>query len=158
MPRFFRPALRICDTLGLAALAAIPAAAAPEAAGAPGAARVWFLWPSNSNVGYDTGAAPMIFANGVPVGAIRGGTDFYRDLAPGTYSFTVEPYGLPTGQAATLTLAPGTQTYLQVLWGPTWERGYVGGRGQMADSFFISPMSRRLAEAYLPTLAYIGPR
>ena len=37
------------------------------------------------------------------------GTEFFRDFAPGTYTFTVEPYGLPTPQAVTLQLAAGKQ-------------------------------------------------
>jgi hypothetical protein len=86
---------------------------------APGTARVWFFrgWDSLSGQGFVYGAAPTIYANGAPVGDIPTGTDFFRDFPPGTYNFTVEPIGLPTTQAATVQLAAGTQSYLQVQWG-----------------------------------------
>ncbi len=85
---------------------------------APGTARVWFFrgWDAPSGQGFVYGAAPTIYANGAPVGGIPTGTDFFRDFPPGTYSFTVEPIGLPTAQAATVQLAAGTQSYLQVQW------------------------------------------
>ena len=47
----------------------------------------------------------------------------YR-LIPSAYSFTVQPYGLPAGQADTAQLAPGTQTYLEIQWLASWEEGY----------------------------------
>jgi hypothetical protein len=63
-------------------------------------------------------------------------------------------YNRPT----TLQVTPGSQTFLQVQWSPAWEQGYAGGRGQMHSSFFIVTMSPQLAQAYLPTLANLGPR
>ena len=86
-------------------------------------ARVWFLrgWDAPSGQGYVYGAAPTVFANGASVGDIPLGSSFFRDFSPGTYSFTVEPYGLPTPQAATVQLAAGTQTYLQAQWIASWE-------------------------------------
>src|ERR1700751_3738528 len=85
---------------------------------AAGSARVWFFrgWDSLSGQGFVFGAAPVIYANGAPVGDIPTGSSFFRDFPPGTYSFTVEPIGLPTAQAATVQLAAGTQTYLQAQW------------------------------------------
>ena len=123
-----------------------------EPAANPGLARVWFLWPSDSPTGYDNGAAPTIYANETPLGAIRGGSKFFRDFAPGAYRFTVDPFGQPTRQALTLQLAPGTQSFIEVQWAPTWEEGYPSGRGMMASSFFVLNMSPQLAQAYLPTL------
>src|SRR5262249_15358730 len=81
---------------------------------APGIARVWFLRESDPVRGYVEASAPMVFANGSPVGRSLPSTVFYRDFAPGNYSFTVEPYGggLPTGQAQLAQLVAGTQTYL----------------------------------------------
>jgi hypothetical protein len=158
MRKFRLGAMLVAGFLGTLAGFLSQAIAAPEVAANPGAARVWFLWPSDSLVGYDTGATPTIYANGTPIGAIRGGSQFYRDFPPGTYQFSVDPYGLPTGQVQTLQLAPGSQAYLQVQWSPTWQQGYPGGWGLMARSFFILPMSPQLAQAYLPTLANLGPR
>jgi hypothetical protein len=85
---------------------------------APGMARVWFLraWDAPSGQTYVYAAAPVVYANGAPLGDLRVGTSFFRDFTPGTYTFTVQPYGLPTPQAPTLQLASGTQTYLQAQW------------------------------------------
>jgi hypothetical protein len=81
--------------LGLAVFADCSMAAAAIAqemqtpAVQPGMARVWFLRPAGSLNGNVWAAAPMIYANGAPIGDIPAGTEFYRDFRPGTYSFTV---------------------------------------------------------------------
>src|SRR5215472_5282126 len=82
--------------LGCAAETSTP----PIPALAPGIARAWFLrgWDAPSGQTSVYGAAPVIFANGAPIGDIRTGTKFFRDLPPGTYRFTVQPFGLPTSQ------------------------------------------------------------
>ena len=145
--------------LGLVALAgSMPdAMAAPDtpqaSAQSPGAARVWFLRPAASN-SYAYGAAPMIYANGTPVAEIPANAGFYRDFAPGRYRFTVQPYGSPNKKADTVQLAPGTQTYLEVQWIPTWEEGYASGR----NSFFVVNMSPQIAQDWLPALNLIGQR
>ena len=122
---------------------------------AAGMARVWFLRPEGSLNGNVWAAAPMIYANGAPIGDIPAGSEFYRDFRPGTYSFTVQPYGLPTGQADTVQLAPGTQTYLEIQWLASWEEGYPeAGWGFAPNTFGILTMSPQLAQAYLPSLTY----
>jgi hypothetical protein len=155
---FITPALL---GLSLVVLADFPPQAAATAAKpqtpavAPGMGRVWFLRPAGSTNGNVWAAAPMIYANGAPIGDIPAGTEFYRDFRPGTYSFTVQPYGLPTGQADTVELAPGTQTYLEIQWLASWEEGYPeAGWGFAPNTFGILTMSPQLAQAYLPTLAY----
>jgi hypothetical protein len=155
-----RKYLLIPMLLGLAAVAGSisPAMAAPETAQvttqSPGAARVWFLRPAGAN-SYALGAAPMIYANGTPVADIPSNAAFYRDFAPGTYRFTVQPYGSPNHKADTVRLAPGTQTYLEVQWIPTWEEGYAtGGR----HSFFVVNMSPQMAQDWLPALNIVGQR
>jgi hypothetical protein len=118
-------------------------------------ARVWFLRPAGSVNGNVWAAAPMIYANGAPLGDIPEGTEFYRDFRPGRYSFTVQPYGLPTGQADTVQLAPETQTYLEIQWLASWQEGYPeAGWGFAPNTFGILTMSPQLAQAYLPTLTY----
>lgn len=150
-------AFALClSALGLTSPQAI---AAPDAGPAPdstAAARVWFLRPLDSTNGDVMGAAPEIYANGAPVAALPSGTKFYRDLPAGTYQFTVQSYGQPTGAADTVRLAPRSETYLQVQWAPTWEEGYSGARGVDSHSFFVLTMSPQLAQAYLPTLTYLG--
>jgi hypothetical protein len=144
--------------LGLASLQAIAAPDARPPSDNTGSARVWFLRPLDSISGNVMGAAPEVYANGAPVAALPAGTKFYRDLPAGTYQFTVQPYGQPTGAADTVRLTPGSETYLQVQWVPTWEEGYPDGRGLDSHSFFVLTMSPQLARAYLPTLTYLGQR
>jgi hypothetical protein len=135
------------------------AAAAQAPAIRPGTARVWFLRASDSPRGDVQGAAPIVFANQAPVGDLPVNSKFFRDFTPGTYRFTVQAYGLPTPQATTLQLAPGTQAFLQVQWGASWQQGYPeAGFGFAPNTFIITTMSPQLAQAYLPTLDYLGPR
>lgn len=134
-----------------------PAVAAPEAALGPGSARVWFLRTA-ACCGDSTGASPMIYADRQPIAAIGESSEFYRDFPAGTYRFTVEPYGMPTGQAQTVDLQPGTTTYLQVSWLSTWQMGYPSDSGYFAHSFFILPMSPHSAVAYQSTLTNLGSR
>lgn len=128
---------------------------------APGAVRVWFFrgWDSPSGAKYVYAAAPEIYANGAPVGNLPVGSDFFRDFPPGTYTFTVEPYGLPTPQAIKLQLAAGTQNYVQVQWVASWEFGYPEADFSFApNTFGVLAMSPQVAQAYLPTLTYLGQR
>ncbi|HEY2539968.1 MAG TPA: hypothetical protein VGI28_10840 [Stellaceae bacterium] len=143
--------------LGLAASANLaPKAVAAAAEGQTSTmARVWFLRSASSLNGNVWAAAPMIYANGARVGNIPAGTEFYRDFPPGTYRFTVQPYGLPTGQADTVSLAPGSQTYVQIQWSASWQYGYPeAGWGFKPNTFVVTTMSPQLAQAYLPTLTY----
>ena len=72
------------------ALAAVPPT--DMAASNQSTARVWFLRPTSSANGTVWGASPTIFANGAPIAPLPPNSAFYRDFAPGTYSFSVEPY------------------------------------------------------------------
>jgi hypothetical protein len=133
--------------------------AALEGTGNPGLARVWFLWTSDSTVGGDTGAAPMIYANGTPLGALHAGSAFFHDFLPGTYQFTVDSYGLPNNKAYAAQLAPGTQSFLQVQYQPTWQQGIPStGFAATSYAFFVIAMPPQLAQAYLPTLTNLGAR
>jgi hypothetical protein len=139
--------------------AKVTAAQAQIPAAAPGTARVWFLrgWDAPSGQNYVYAATPSVFANGTTVGNLPVGSSFFRDFSPGTYTFTVEPYGLPTPQATTVQLAAGTQNYLQAQWVASWEFGYPEADYSFApNTFAIFAMSPQLAQAYLPTLSYLG--
>jgi hypothetical protein len=128
---------------------------------APGSARVWFLrgWDAPSGQTYVYAATPSVYANGASVGDLPIGSSFFRDFSPGTYTFTVEPYGLPTPQATTVQLAAGTQSYLQAQWVASWEFGYPEVDFSFApNTFAVMAMSPQVAQAYLPTLSYLGQR
>src|ERR1700757_387147 len=125
--RLVTPALLGLSFVVLANLAphAVVAAAEVETpALAPGMARVWFLRPAGSLNGNVWASSPEIYANGARIGDIPAGAEFYRDFRPGAYRFTVQPYGLPTGAADTVQLAPGAETYLEIQWVGSWEEGY----------------------------------
>ena len=116
-----------------------------------GLARVWFLRqfePAESL------ATPIISANGMPVGESLPGTVFLRDFMPGTYTFTVPSYGVDFGQAATVQLAPGTQTFLEVQSLRSWAG--AGGDNFQRDTLYVRAISPYWAEKYFPTLKYLG--
>ena len=115
-----------------------------------GMARVWFLRqfePSESI------ATPMISANGVPVWISQPGTAFIRDFLPGAYTFTVPSYGVDSGQAATVQLVAGTQTYLEVQSLRSWaDRGDTAQR----DTLYVWAISAYWAQKYFPAMTYLG--
>ena len=123
----------------------------------PGTARVWFLRGSISPNPAVQAFAPMIYAKGAPVAPIPQGSEFFRDFAPGNYEFTVQPFGLPTAQATSLQLAPGTEYFLDVDWIASWTQGYPEASWNFnPNTFGIIPVGAQVAQAYLPTLHYLG--
>jgi hypothetical protein len=125
------------------------AAVAPPA---PGTARVWFLRTTDPEEQYGD---PIIFANGNQIGRSVPGIAFYHDFAPGTYAFTVQSYGLTAGQPLqkdVVQLAPGTDTYLEILWGGSWLVGSAGGA-----TFFVRTLPPALGQPYLRELTDKGP-
>lgn len=116
-----------------------------------GLARVWFLRQFEPG---ESLATPIISANGVPVGETLPGTVFLRDFAPGTYTFTVPSYGVDFGQSATVQLAAGTQTYLEVQSLRSWAG--AGGDNFERDTLYVRAISAYRAERYFPNLRYLG--
>ena len=136
-----------CAPSGSALQSYAPASALP-----PGMARVWFLRTKDPQEQFGD---PIIYANGNQVGRSVPGIAFYHDFAPGTYAFTVQSYGLTAGQPIqkdTVQLAPGTQTYLEILWGASWLEGAPGGA-----TFFVRTLPPELDQAYLRMLTDKGP-
>src|SRR6516164_3698142 len=122
---------------------------APIAAQPPGTARVWFL---RTNDPQEQAGDPIIYANGNQVGRSIPGIAFYHDFPPGTYAFTVQSYGLPTGTKDVVQLAPGTETYLEILWGASWLVGTAGGA-----TYYVRTLPPDLGPAYLQMLKDKGP-
>jgi len=121
----------------------------PVAAVAPGMARVWFLRTKDPEEQFGD---PIIYANGNQVGRSVPGIAFYHDFQPGPYAFTVQSYGLPTGTKDMVQLAPGTETYLEVLWGGSWLVGQAGGA-----TFYVRTLPPELGPPYLRSLTDRGP-
>jgi hypothetical protein len=118
----------------------------------PGTARVWFLRTKDPEEQYGD---PIIFANGNQIGRSVPGIAFYHDFPPGTYAFTVQSYGLTAGQPLqkdVVQLAPGTDTYLEILWGGSWLVGSAGGA-----TFFVRTLSPELGQAYQRAYTDRGP-
>jgi hypothetical protein len=122
---------------------------APVAAPAPGMARAWFL---RTNDPQEQHGDPIIYANGNQVGRSVPGIAFYHDFPPGAYAFTVQSYGVPNNYKDRVQLAPGTQTYLEILWGASWLEGAPGGA-----TFFVRTLPPELDQAYLKMLTDKGP-
>ena len=122
---------------------------APVAAPAPGLARVWFLRTKDPQEQF---GGPIIYANGNQVGRSVPGIAFYHDFPPGAYAFTVQSYGMPNNYKDQVQLAPGTQTYLEILWGASWLEGAPGGA-----TFFVRTLPPELDQAYLRMLTEKGP-
>jgi len=125
---------------------------APVAVVAPGMARVWFLRTRDPEEQFGD---PTIFANGNQIGRSVPGIAFYHDFPPGTYAFTVQSYGLTAGQSLqkdVVQLAPGTDTYLEILWDASWLVGSAGGA-----TFFVRTLPPELGQPYLRELTDKGP-
>lgn len=160
MPRHRFPSSMLClCLLGLLSLGGCIAEQAKTSWNAPvpplpaDMARVWVL-RMPSQAGVITGADPMVFVNGAPLAKSTVYTVYYHDFAPGTYRFTVQPYGTPANLVDTVALAPGSETYLQVQAVPNWEMGSTVGYG----SFAVLTMAPEIAAPYLPTMKYLGER
>jgi hypothetical protein len=98
---------------------------------------------------------PIIYANGNQIGRSIPGIAFYKDFPPGTYAFSVQSYGLTAGQPLqkdTLQLAPGTQTYLEIMYGASWLQGAAGGA-----TYYVRTLPPELDQAYLRMLTDKGP-
>jgi len=127
----------------------VPRSQAQIPAIAPGMARVWLLRDNDPQEAFGT---PIIYANGQPIARSEPGAASYRDMPPGNYRFTVQSYGLPTGYKDKVQLAPGTQTYLEIQWGPSWLEGQAGGY-----TFYVRTLSSQLGKAYFDSMRYVGP-
>ena len=146
----------VCLGLVLAGCAAQPtqtASLAPIPALQPSMARVWVLRQPSSPIGNVAASDPMVYANGAPLAQSAQGTVFFHDFSPGTYRFTVQPYGTPTHYVDTLQLSPGTEAYVQVEPVPNWEVGSAGG-----GSFVGANMSAQDAQSYMPLMKNLGQR
>jgi hypothetical protein len=143
--------------LVLAGCAAPPTESGPAASASPlqpGMARVWVLRQPNPPGGNVAGADPMVYANGSPIAQSAPGTVYFHDFQPGSYRFTVQPYGVPANLVDPLQLAPGMQAYVQVQAVANWQEGStVGGA-----SFAVLTMSPSEAQAYMRDMANLGQR
>ena len=136
----------------LAAITGMALAASPDQAPPvpSGQARVWFL---RELVPGTAMHAPMIYVNGEPLSIIPQGVTFYRDLAPGTYSFAIRSC-LPSEQTTmTLPLAPGNEFALQA------QASIYGGFNCESGEniYLVAAAADQLSMLFAP-LAYLGAK
>jgi hypothetical protein len=132
-----------------AQIAAQPAQLAPPP---PGLARVWFLRQYQPSENLST---PMIYVNGAPMTPSQPGTIFYRDFAPGVYTFSVDSCGADVNQFPTVRLAPGAQVEFEV---QSLQSFTPPDCPADAGTFYVRPVQPRFLQLYLPQLAYLGAR
>jgi hypothetical protein len=129
------------------ALAASPDQAPPVPSGQ---ARVWLL---RELLPWTAMHAPMIYANGEPLAIIPQGVTFFRDLAPGTYSFAVQSC-LPSEQTTmTLPLGPSNEFVLQVQ-----TSVYGGFSCESGENMWLGAAPADQLDMLLAPLAYLGAK
>jgi hypothetical protein len=118
----------------------------------PGLARVWFLRQYQPAENLST---PVLYANGAPITTSVPGTIFYRDFAPGTYTFSVDTCGTDVNQFPTVQLMPGAQYEFEV---QSLQSFTPPDCPRDAGTFYVRPVAPRFLQLYLPQLAYLGAR
>jgi hypothetical protein len=115
-----------------------------------GSARIWMLRQFQPGLGVQW--APMTYINGSPLASAYAGTAFYRDLPPGTYTFTVDSCTRDFNQATTLQLTPGMQAdpEVQVL-------GSISSWGCFdPNTFYVRQIPPERAQFYMGQVRYLG--
>jgi hypothetical protein len=132
--------------------ATVNAEAAQIPAVPAGMARVWVLRQFEPGLGVQW--SPMTYVNGSPLAPAYAGTAFYRDLPPGTYTFTVDSCSLDVSQAQTLQLASGMQADLEVqVLNSFWSWGCFD-----PNTFYVRQIPAERARFYFGQVKYIGAR
>jgi hypothetical protein len=124
-----------------------------------GSARIYFYrWLEI----YETTSPSRAYLNGDRVGVTQTGTVFYRDVAPGQYTISVDSEGIYPGQFKTVVLRPGDVAYARIESLRSWVpcgggmEGSDGGAGEgCADTFVVVLMDPTQAQAELGNLRFI---
>lgn len=142
----------LSQLLGCASGAGITVADAQIPAVPAGMARVWVLRQFEPGLGVQW--SPVTYVNGAPLSPAYAGTAFYRDLPPGTYTFTVDSCTRDFNQAQTLRLAPGMQADLEVQ-----VLSSIGSWGCFdPNTFYVRQIPPERAQYYFGQVKYLGPR
>ena len=120
----------------------------------PGIARAWFYREDEPYNGLDR---PYVRMNGAIVGISELGAAFYRDVAPGSYSVTVDSYRRYINQFPHVSLAPGETAYFRVLEESSSSSGVGAARDFARPSFYVWVMPAAVAgPAVARSLFYPG--
>ena len=117
-----------CDTGSQSKLALPPVSATK--------ARLIFYRGGNP---YDGLVWTNVSLNGQRVGASAPGTIFYRDVPPGTYEIEVDSEKLYPNQFKTVSIAPGSTTFVKVVGLPYWGQSGVQWEGYTFAVAVIDP-------------------
>lgn len=74
-----------------------------------------------------------------PLGSSAPGTVFYRDVAPGTYEVEVRSDYLYPDQFKTMTLAPGSISFVKIEEQPDWSKSAFGFKGTTFVVVAVAP-------------------
>jgi hypothetical protein len=129
-----------------------------------GAARIFFYrWLEP----YETAAPARAYLNGNPIGVTETGAVFYRDVAPGAYTISIQSQGVYPNQFKTVTLRPGDVAYARIGSLRSWAAcgggggggdGGGGGGGESGcwDTFVVVLMDPVQAQAEMRDLRFIA--
>ena len=118
----------------------------------PGAARLWFYRDYEPS---ETLARPYVRLNEQVFGISEPGGAFYRDVAPGHYSITVDSAGRDVNQFAEIDLAAGQEAYAKVLSVRSWLDDYCMAWGG-CDTFYVRLMPADAARAAIAASPFYG--
>jgi hypothetical protein len=145
--------------LGAVALAlaggTAPVAAQSQAPLPPGRARVWFYRDYEP---YESLSRPYVRMNGGIVGISEPGGSFYRDVAPGRYTLTVDSWGSDVNQFPVVTLAPGEVVYAKIESLDAWSTDGSDRAPYQRDTFYVRLIPPPAALAELPSHPYDAGR
>ena len=136
--------------IAIAGIANPASAASPDQAPPipAGLARLWFVRALNPGSAMN---APMLYANGAPLGISSQGTAFFRNLAPGTYVIAVANCQPGAQRSLTVPIDAGNDFALQVQqddFGPL----------DCGPTFYLSiPSAETVSRVFAP-LEYLGQR
>jgi hypothetical protein len=136
---------------GQGASGAQPAWSAEVPPAPAGMGRVWLLRQFEPGESLLT---PGIYIDGRRLAFSQPGTAFYRDLAPGRYTFTVDTCTVDFGQAATVEVEPRSEIDLEIqsLISYTWFDCLP------PRTFYVRRVDPARARLFLGQLAYLGAR
>jgi hypothetical protein len=120
------------------------------AAPPPGTARIWIyrIWEP-----YITQATPYVRLNGAVAGISQPGGAFYRDVAPGTYTVTVDSFGVDESQFVTVAVVPGETVYVKVDANNWWAGMCLSCE---RDTFYTRLVAPAMAQADMSQLRIYG--
>lgn len=140
--------------LALAQATAAAPAVAPVVPPAPGMGRIWIYRELEP---FQSLARPYVRLNGAVAGISEPAGSFYRDVAPGSYTVTVDCLGMDVDQFTTVAVGPGQQVFVKILSLANWASGGGGprgGGGWQRDTFYTWQIQPQAAVAEIARMPF----